>query len=101
MRADYCVTSCDLRVLVDQSAESVTAYDADVAGHMDVSGAVLDEEQRVQPTQEHRLDVEEVHRQDRTGLGGQERPQLGPTRDGAASIPASFKSFHTVDGATR
>jgi hypothetical protein len=41
---------------------------------------VLDEEQHVQATQEHRIDVEKVSRQDRLGLGLQERSPglLGP-----------------------
>jgi hypothetical protein len=48
-------------------------------------GAVLDEEQHVQAAQEDRAGVEEVRRQDRLGLGGQERaPCLAaPTGCGA------------------
>jgi len=35
---------------------------------------VLDEEQHTQAAQEHGIDVEEVHGEDRLGLPGQERP---------------------------
>jgi len=45
---------------------------------------MLDEEQEVQAAQEHGIDVEEVRREDRGGLPGQERPPglPGPPRCG-------------------
>jgi hypothetical protein len=44
------------------------------AGQVHAAGAMLDEEQDVQAAQEHGIDVEEVRREDRSGLPGQERP---------------------------
>jgi hypothetical protein len=43
-------------------------------GQVHAAGAVLDEEQHVQPAQDHGAGLEEVHRQDRLRLGLQERP---------------------------
>jgi hypothetical protein len=50
-------------------------------GQVHPASAVLDEEQHVQAAQEHGVHVEEVHRQDRLGLGFQERPS------GLAELP--------------
>ena len=44
------------------------------SGRVHLAGAVLDEEQHVQAAQEHGVDMEEVHGQNRLGLGAQERP---------------------------
>jgi hypothetical protein len=43
------------------------------AGQMHAAGAVLNEEQHVQAAQEHGVDVEEIHGQDRGGLPAQKR----------------------------
>ena len=43
-------------------------------GQVHPAGAVLDEEQHIQAAKQHGIDVEEVRRQDRLGLGLQERP---------------------------
>ncbi|HEY1821802.1 MAG TPA: hypothetical protein VGG83_17915 [Trebonia sp.] len=53
-----------------------------------------------QAAQEHRVDMEEVDREDRLGLGSRNAPQVCPDRRGAGSMPASFRTFHTVDGAS-
>jgi hypothetical protein len=42
-------------------------------GQVHLPRAVLDEEEHMQTAQEHGIDVEEVHGQDRLGLGLQER----------------------------
>jgi hypothetical protein len=42
-------------------------------GQVHPPGTVLDEEQHIQAAQQHRVDMEEVHRQDGLGLGVQER----------------------------
>jgi hypothetical protein len=39
-------------------------------GQVHAAGAVLDEEQHVQAAQEHRVDVEEIRREDRLRLPG-------------------------------
>ena len=50
-------------------------------GQVHAAGAVPDEEQDVQAAQEHRIDVEEVRRQDRLSLGR-------PVRRGCAGSPS-------------
>jgi hypothetical protein len=50
--------------------------------------------------QEHGIDVKQVSRQDRVGLGGQNAGQVWRRRLGAGLIPASLRIFQTVDGAT-
>src|ERR1700734_739145 len=54
------------------------------AGQVHPPAAMLNEEQYVQTAQEHRVDMEEVHGEDRLGLGLQKRmPGLpGPLRGG-------------------
>jgi hypothetical protein len=64
-------------------------------------GAVLVQVfQRVQPLEQHRLHHQEVTRDDRVRLGGQEPPpgRAGPA--GRRSIPAARRIAHTVDAAT-
>ncbi len=63
-------------------------------------GVMLDEEQHVQAAQEYGIDVEEVGREDRLGLGGQERLPGLAMLPGSGINAASLRIFHTVDGAT-
>jgi hypothetical protein len=56
-------------------------------GQVHAPGAVLDEEQHVQPAQEHGIDVEEVSGEDGLGLGVQERPPRLP-RPGRGGVDA-------------
>ncbi len=42
------------------------------AGQMDTPGSVLDDNQGVEPTEQHGVHVDEVGREDAAGLGGQE-----------------------------
>jgi hypothetical protein len=60
----------------------------------------LDEDQNVEPAQQHRLDGEEVAA-DAAGLRGQELSPARPVRRGAGSTPARRRSAHTVLAATR
>jgi hypothetical protein len=50
--------------------------------------------------QQHRVDVEEVGRQDTLGLADRNCRQVSPARRGAGSMPARLRSSHTVLGAT-
>ncbi|MFI6741664.1 hypothetical protein ACIBI9_52880 [Nonomuraea sp. NPDC050451] len=59
---------------------------------------MLDDDQYIQPFEQHRLDYEEVTGDDRLGLSGQELPPGRPGR-GAGSIPAVCRIFHTVEAA--
>jgi hypothetical protein len=45
---------------------------------MDPPAAHLDREQHIQPALQHRVDAEEVHRQDTFGLGLKELPPTHP-----------------------
>ncbi len=49
------------------------------AGEMDAAGAVLDDDQDIEATEQHGVHVNEVDREDAVGLGGQELPP-GRTR---------------------
>ena len=49
-------------------------WDGGDARQVHAPGVVLDEEQDMQAAQEHGIDVEEVRREDRCGLPGQELP---------------------------
>jgi hypothetical protein len=66
------------------------------AGDVDLSAGQVDEEQHVDPLEEHRIDGEEVAGQDRLGLSGEEPPPGGPVRRGAGSPPARCGMFHTL-----
>jgi hypothetical protein len=66
------------------------------SGQVQASGAVLDEDQHIQSFEHYRFDYEEVARDDRVGLSGQELP---PARRGAGSIPAACRISHTVEAA--
>ena len=70
-------------------------------GQMHRASAELDEQQDVEPSQEHRVDGEEIAGQDRGGLGGEElAPRWAhPTRRRIESSP--LQVCHTVEGATR
>ena len=52
------------------------------SGQVHAPGPVLDEEQHIQPAQEHGIDVEEIHGEDRLGLGFQECPPGLPGSSG-------------------
>ena len=70
-------------------------------GEVYAAAVVLDHHEHVEAAQEDGVDVGEVDREDRLGLGGEE---LSPGRSGparAGSMPAAFKIFHTVDAAIR
>jgi hypothetical protein len=67
---------------------------------VDLAGGELDEEQHVDPLQPHGIDGEEVARQDRVGLGGQE---LLPGGSGPAGCrvdagPAPAENLIRPDG---
>jgi hypothetical protein len=67
---------------------------------MHAPGAVLGAEQDVQAAQEDRVDMKEVSRQDRVGLGGEERARgLAASAWGRGRCPASLGIFRTFDGA--
>lgn len=68
--------------------------------HVYTTVIVLDEEQHIQPAQQHGVHMEEVHRQDALGLSSKDCRQVGPDRRGAGSSPTSLRIFHTVDAAT-
>ena len=63
------------------------------------AGGVLDDEERVEPAQGDRVEVEQVAGQDRLGLRGRNCAQVGPARRGAGSIPRAVRIFHTVEAA--
>jgi hypothetical protein len=67
---------------------------------VNAAGAVLDEEQHVQAAQKHRIDVEEVHGEDRLRLGFHEFLPGLPGSPGRGAMPASLRICHTVDGAS-
>ena len=69
------------------------------AGQVDAAAVVLDDEQYVEPAQEDGVDVEEVDRGGRLGLGRQELFQLAAARCGAGSMPASWRISQMVEGA--
>jgi hypothetical protein len=69
------------------------------AGQVNAATVVLDDEQHIEPTEKDGVDVEEVDRDNRLGLGGQELLQLEAARCGAGSIPAALRMSQMVDGA--
>jgi hypothetical protein len=60
---------------------------------------VLEDEERVEPVQGDRVEVEQIAGEDRRGLRLAElRPgRSGPARRGAGSMPAVFRIFQTVE----
>jgi hypothetical protein len=62
-------------------------------GQVHPPGAVLDEEQHVQTAQEHRIDAEEVHREDRLRLGFQECPPGLPGSPGRGIDAGIFEDL--------
>ena len=60
-------------------------------------GGVLDDEERVEPLQGDRVEVEQVAGQDRLGLRVEELRPGRPPRRGAGSIPAAWRIFQTVE----
>jgi hypothetical protein len=69
------------------------------AGQASAAGAVLDDDQGIDPPQQDRVDGDEVGREDAVGLGGQELLPVGPVCRGAGSIPASGRICQTVEAA--
>jgi len=60
-------------------------------GQVHAAASMLNEEQHVQATQEHCIDMEEVHCKDRFRLGASRNARrVSPDRVGAGSIPASL-----------
>jgi len=76
---------------------------ARMGGHPDdvhLAGRDLEEEQHVDPFEQHGVDGQEVTGQHRFLLGRQELFPGRPDRRGAGSIPAWWRIFHTVLAAT-
>jgi hypothetical protein len=53
------------------------------------AGGVLDDEERVQPVQADRVEMEQVARDDRLGLRLEDCDQVGPVRRDVGSMPAA------------
>ena len=69
--------------------------------NVDAAGGVLDDEERVEPLQADRVEVEHVAGQDCLGLRAEE---LRPGRSGSSrggSIPAVRSTFQTVEAPIR
>jgi len=62
------------------------------------AGGLLDDEERVEPMQGDRVDMQQIAGQDRVRLRAEE---LGPARRGAGSIPALCRIFQTVEAPFR
>ena len=54
-------------------------------------------EERIEPVQGDRVEMEQVAGQDRLACARRNCDQVGPTRRGAGSIPAALRIFHTVE----
>jgi hypothetical protein len=67
-------------------------------GHVHLAGAVLNEELHVQAAQQHGVTVEEIRRQDRLGLGIQERPSGLPSPSWCRMDARVLEDLPTVDG---
>jgi hypothetical protein len=61
------------------------------------TAGVLDDEERVEPVQGDRVEVEQIAGEDRRGLRSEELRQVGPARRGAGSIPAVSRIRQTVE----
>ena len=61
------------------------------------TAGVLDDEERVEPVQGDRVEVEQVAGEDRRGLRSRNCAQVGKARRGAGSIPAVFRIRQTVE----
>jgi hypothetical protein len=68
---------------------------------VDLPGGDLNEEQHVDPLQEHRVDGEEVTGQDRARLGGEELPPGRPGPSWCRVNIGFVQNFHVVLAATR
>ena len=71
-----------------------------VHGHaqdVHAAGGVFDDEERVEPVQGDRVEMEQVAGQDRLACARRNCDQVGPTRRGPGSIPAALRIFHTVE----
>jgi hypothetical protein len=65
---------------------------------VDLAGGVFNDEERVEPGQGDRVDVEQVGCQDCVRLGVEELSvQFGPDRRGDGSMRAALRIFHTVE----
>jgi hypothetical protein len=71
-------------------------------GPRDVGAAavVFDDDEDVEATQEHGIDVGEVDREDRMACADRNCRRSARTVGGAGSSPAFFKIFQTVEAAT-
>jgi hypothetical protein len=69
-------------------------------GDVHAATVVLDHEEDVEAAQEHRVDVDEVGREDRVGLRGQELSPGRPGPSGRRIEAAFFKIVETVEAAT-
>ena len=67
------------------------------AEHMDPAGGVLDDEERVEPVQGDRVEVEQIAGEDAWACARRNWAQVGPARRGAGSMPAALRIFHTVE----
>ena len=66
---------------------------------MNPAGAVLDDDQRVETMEQHRVHVDEVGRENAAGLHGQEMLPGRAAAAGAGPIPASCRICQTVNAA--
>ena len=61
------------------------------------TAGVLDDEERVEPVQGDRVEVEQIAGEDRLACARRNCRQVGPARRGAGSIPAVFTIRQTVE----
>jgi len=66
---------------------------------MNAAGAVLDDDQRAETTEQHRGHMDEVDSENAAGLGCQELPLSPAAAAGCGPIPASCRICWTVDAA--
>jgi hypothetical protein len=79
----------------------LTHLPAEYADDVDLAGGDVDEEQHVDPLEQHRVNGEEIARQHGVRLRGQETVStLARPRRCAGSMPALLRIFQTVLAAT-
>jgi hypothetical protein len=61
------------------------------------TAGVLDDEERVEPVQGDRVEVEQIAGEDRRACAWRNCAQVGPARRGAGSMPAVFRIRQTVE----
>jgi hypothetical protein len=69
------------------------------AAQVESAGSVLDEHQHVQPFEQYRLHDQEVARDDRVSLGGEELPPRRAGTPGCGVHAGGVQDLHTVDAA--